>query len=44
MAVHYEGPMNLIDGKIGNLTEIGSEMVAGRLIRNGEQTQIGAAC
>jgi len=41
-----ESSMNLTDDKIGNLTdgEIGAEMVAGRLIRNGEQGQIGSAC
>jgi len=38
--------MNLTDSKVGNLTdgEIGAEMLAGRLIRNGQQTQIGPAC
>jgi dCTP deaminase len=38
--------MNLTENKIGNLTdgEIGAELVAGRLIRNGEQEQIGPAC
>jgi dCTP deaminase len=38
--------MILTDNRIGNLTdgEIGAEMVAGRLIRNGDQTQVGPAC
>jgi dCTP deaminase len=38
--------MNLTDSKIGNLTdrEIGAEMAAGRLIRNGEHAQIGPGC
>src|SRR5947207_9866416 len=38
--------MKYTNANIRNLTdgEIGAEMAAGRLVRNGEQTQIGPAC